>query len=166
MCPMPTVKFAKVKEDAIIPSYAHPTDGWLDIYACFDEDYIKINPHEVKLIPTGICSIIPEGYRISLGERGSNTKSTLMLMAGKIDANYRGEWFVALYNGNDVPIYITRDVASVQHIGTAIVVPYNKAVCQAAIEKIPDVEVQECLLEEVLNNKTDRGDGCLGSSGK
>ena len=25
-----------------------------DIYACFDEDYIVINPHETKLIPTGI----------------------------------------------------------------------------------------------------------------
>lgn len=163
---MVNIKFAKVRDSAIIPSYAHPTDGWMDIYACFDDDSIIIQPHTVKLIPTGICSIIPQGYRISLGERGSNTKSTLMLMAGKIDANYRGEWFVALYNGNDIPIYITRQVKEVQHIDTAILVPYSKAICQAAIEKIPDVEVQECPLEEVLNNKTDRGDGCLGSSGK
>lgn len=166
MCPMPTVKFAKVREGAIIPSYAHPTDGWLDIYACFDEEYIVIKPHEVKLVPTGICSIIPEGYRISLGERGSNTKSTLMLMAGKIDANYRGEYFVALYNGNDIPIEITKNVKEVEKHEDFIRVPYSKAICQAAIEKIPNVEVKECSLDEVINNKTDRGDGCLGSSGK
>lgn len=165
MCPMTSVKFAKVRESAIIPSYAHPTDGWLDIYACCDTDII-IKPHEVELIPTGICSIIPEGYRISLGERGSNTKSTLMLMAGKIDADYRGEYFVALYNGNDVPVYLSKSIPEVIKLDDAIFVPQSKAICQAAIEKIPDVTVEECSLEEVLNNKTDRGDGCLGSSGK
>lgn len=163
---MNTVKFAKCKPNAIIPSYAHPDDGWLDVYACFDEDFVTIKPHEVKLIPTGLCSIIPKGYRIALGERGSNTKSTLMLMAGKIDGNYRGEWFVALYNGNDVPIYITKHIEQVVKLDTGIFVPYSKAICQAAIEKIPDVKVEECSIEEVMNDKTDRGDGCLGSSGK
>lgn len=160
------VKFAKVRGDAIIPSYAHPTDGWLDIYACFDEDAIIIDPHTNKLIPTGICSIIPEGYRISFGERGSNTKSTLIVMAGKIDANYRGEYFVSLYNGNNIPVVICKGVNNIIKSDSCIVVPYSKAICQAAIEKKPDVEVEECPLEEVLNNKTDRGDGCLGSSGK
>lgn len=163
---MNVVKFAKVHPNATIPSYAHPSDGWMDIYACFDDEYIVIQPHQVKLIPTGICSIIPVGYRISLGERGSNTKSTLMLMSGKIDADYRGEWFVALYNGNDIPIELTKSVTTVEKTEDFIRVPYGKAICQAAIEEVPKIDVVECSLDEVINNKTDRGAGCLGSSGK
>ena len=44
------VKFAKVRPDAIIPSKRDEDMGF-DIYACFDEDYVVINPHETKLIP-------------------------------------------------------------------------------------------------------------------
>ena len=44
--------FAKVKEEATIPTRNFPSAGY-DVYACFSEDYLVINPHETKLIPTG-----------------------------------------------------------------------------------------------------------------
>ena len=47
--------FAKVKPDAIIPS-KRDEDAAMDIYACFDEDYLVIPPHTTILIPTGIAS--------------------------------------------------------------------------------------------------------------
>ena len=47
-------KFAKCRKEAIIPS-KREGDGCYDIYACFDDNEIQINPFEVKLIPTGIC---------------------------------------------------------------------------------------------------------------
>lgn len=160
-----TVKFAKIKEDAIIPEYGRDGDGWLDVYACSNED-IYIQPHEVKLIPTGICSTFDKKYRISLGERGSNTKSTLILMSGKIDSNYTGEWFVALYNGNNIPVELTHNVKEVYKCEDYISVPISKAICQCGIEEIPDVSIEEVNKDYILNLKTNRGDGKLGSSGK
>ena len=56
-----TIYFAKVKEDAIIPS-KREEDGAFDIYACFEEDFMIIAPHETKLIPTGIASAFSSDY--------------------------------------------------------------------------------------------------------
>ena len=47
--------FAKVNPNAIIPS-KRDEDGGYDVYACFDEDYMVIQPHETKLIPSGIAT--------------------------------------------------------------------------------------------------------------
>ena len=64
------IKFAKVRPNAIIPSKRDEDMGF-DIYACFDEDYIVINPHETKLIPTGIASACTSDYGFLVFERGS-----------------------------------------------------------------------------------------------
>ena len=87
------VKFAKVKEGAIVPSKRDEDMGF-DIYACFDEDYIKIDPHETKLIPTGIASACDPEYGFLLKERGSTGSKGIALRAGVIDSGYRNEWFV------------------------------------------------------------------------
>ena len=63
------IYFAKVKPEAIIPS-KRVEDGAFDIYACFEEDYMTIEPHETKLIPTGIASACDTDYCIILRERG------------------------------------------------------------------------------------------------
>ena len=49
------IKFAKVKPSAKIPT-KRQEDAGMDVYACFDEDYMIIMPHETKMIPTGIAS--------------------------------------------------------------------------------------------------------------
>ena len=51
--------FAKVKPDAIIPTKEAENAGY-DIYACFDEDYMIIQAHETKLIPTGVAAAVSE----------------------------------------------------------------------------------------------------------
>ena len=65
-----TVKFAKVRPSAIIPT-KRVEDAGYDIYANFDEDYITILPHETKMIPTGIVSACDVDYCFILKERGS-----------------------------------------------------------------------------------------------
>lgn len=160
-----TIKFAKMKEDAIIPSFGRNGDGCMDVYGCSKQD-IAIPPHEVKLIPTGICSTFNKNYRISLRERGSNTKSTLIVMAGQIDSNYTGEWFVALYNGNNIPVELTHNVKKVYKCEDYISVPISKAICQCAIEFVPQVAIKEVDTDYIQNLNTNRGKGCLGSSGK
>lgn len=158
------VNFAKTNPNAIIPS-KREEDGCYDIYACTDKD-IVIMPHTVKLVPTGIASALEFGYRIGIRERGSNTKSTLIVMAGQIDAGYHGEWFVALYNGNDIPIEITGNINEVEITEDFIRVPLSKAIAQAALEIVPTSEIEEITYEELLKIPSERGIGKIGSSGK
>lgn len=51
---MDKIYFSKTKECAIIPSKQREDAGY-DFYACFEEDFVEIKPHETKLIPTGIA---------------------------------------------------------------------------------------------------------------
>jgi dUTP pyrophosphatase len=156
---------AQIEPNVIAPT-KRPEDGCYDIYAYFPEEFIAIQPHTVKLIPTGIKSAFDKKYRVSIRERGSNTKSCMITMAGQIDSNYRGEWFVAIYNGNDIPIEITKAVSDVTYEPDFIRVPYSKAIAQFAIEEIPDVDLQIVNQEIIDNFITNRGSGKLGSSGK
>ena len=47
--------FAKVRPDGIIPSKRDEDAGY-DIFLAFDGEYIRLEPHETKLLPTGIAS--------------------------------------------------------------------------------------------------------------
>lgn len=159
------IKFAKTRPDAKIPTKRHG-DGCYDLYVCFDEEFVTISPHSVKLVPTGLCSTFDSNYRIGFRERGSNTKSALLVMAGQIDSNFTGEWFVALYNGNDIPIEITKNVSEVMKEEDFIRVPYCKAVAQFAVEEVPQVTIEEADADYIMNLNTERGAGMLGSSNK
>lgn len=95
--------FAKVKENAILPSKEEENAGF-DIYACWDgvekKDKI-IKPHTTKLIPTGIACALPINYYFQVEERGSTGSKGIKKSAGVVDSGYRGEIFVAISNVND-----------------------------------------------------------------
>lgn len=99
--------FAKVRPNAIIPTKEDENAGY-DIYACFDEDYMIIQPHSTKLIPTGIASAMTDKYYLNVAERGSTGKIGMKYSAGIIDSGYRGEIFIALTNTNSVEIIISK----------------------------------------------------------
>ena len=161
---VPKIKFAKMREDAIIPSKTIGNVGY-DIYACFPDNQIKIEPHETKLIPTGIASIIPDGYAMILKDRGSTGSKGLSTACGVIDANFRGEWFVAIHNENDFPVYIIKDNVEAPE-GKCICYPYKKAITQAILIEDINAIVEEIDKSVLEANVTDRGAGALGSSGK
>lgn len=158
------IQFAKMKEDAIIPSKTIGNVGY-DIYACFPENQMKIEPHETKLIPTGIASIIPDGYAMILKDRGSTGSKGLSTACGVIDSNFRGEWFVAIHNENDFPVYIIKDNVEAPE-GKCICYPYKKAITQAILIEDINAIVEEIDKSVLEANVTDRGAGALGSSGK
>ena len=81
------VRIQKITEDAIIPTYAHPSDAGADIYA--NED-VTIKPGETTTIGTGIKVAIPDGYEIQLRPR-----SGLSLKTGLRIANAPGTIKVA-----------------------------------------------------------------------
>ena len=168
--------FAQLREDAVIPS-KREEDGAYDVYACFDEDYIVIQPHETKMIPTGICSAFSSDYVAILKERGSTGTKGMGQRAGVVDSGYRGEWFVPITNHNNIPIVIAKQNVEEKDYCEAltgdkeltkahIVYPYNKAICQMIMVQVPKLKVKVVSPEMIKMFKSLRGDGALGSSKK
>ena len=169
---MVNIKFAKVKDGAIIPS-KRDEDAGFDIYACFDEDYIVINPHETKLVPTGLASACDPGYCFLLFERGSTGSKGIARRCGVIDSGYRNEWFIGLTNTTNKVMFISK--LSVQEtyrsyygdiMPESFVYPYSKAIAQAVIFPVLKVNKEEISYEDLKDIPSERGLGALGSSGK
>lgn len=162
---MNNVKFAKVKSNAIIPSKREEDMGF-DIYACFDEEFIAIYPHETKLIPTGIASACDSGYGFLLRERGSTGSLGIALRCGVIDSGYRNEWFICLTNTTDKVLYISKTHTD-KFIGSEyFIYPYSKAIAQALVVEVPKIKAEEVSYDELKSIKSERGMGALGSSNK
>ena len=164
-----TVKFAKVRPTAIIPTKRDEDAGY-DIYADFEDDFIIINPHETIMIPTGIASACDTNYCFILKERGSTGSKGIAQRCGVIDSGYRNEWFVPITNTTDKKIAIVKKEASdyifMKNTIEYTIYPYEKAICQALIIPVPTVDVEEYTYEELLAIPSSRGTGSLGSSGK
>lgn len=166
------VKFAKVRPDAKIPSKRNEDMGF-DIYACFDEDYMVISPHETKLIPTGIASSCDPEYGFILRERGSTGSKGIALRCGVIDSGYRNEWFIGLTNTTRKMMFISKLSEQETYnkyynnsMPESLVYPYSKAIAQALVIPVPEVEVEEIAYEDLQAIPSERGPGALGSSGK
>ena len=79
---MRKIYFSKLYEDVKIPSKREEDAGY-DIYPYFKEDYIMINPHETKLINTGLISAFDKDYVAILKERGSTGTKGIGQRSGK-----------------------------------------------------------------------------------
>ena len=160
------VRFAKVKPDAIIPS-KRLEDAGMDVYACFDEDYLVIPPHQTVLVPTGIASVCSVDYVFLLRERGSNGSKGLAQRAGVIDSGYRGEWFVPLTNTNSVAMVIVKKGVELPLIyERAKLYPYEKGIAQALVVPVPRLAIEEMPYDNLKQIPSERGTGALGSSNK
>ena len=167
--------FAKVKYNAIIPS-KRDEDGAMDVYACFEQDHLIIDPHETRMIPTGIASAFSPKYVAILKERGSNDSKGIAQRCGVIDSGYRNEWFVPLTNTNDRPVVITKHpemfeegqplVSNYHANNEFIVYPYSKAIAQVMFVEVPKLDTHVIPYEDLKQFKSERGLGALGSSGK
>ena len=161
-----TIYFAKLREDAIIPT-KRDEDVAFDIYPCFDEEFIVIRPHETVKIPTGIASVCDKSYGFELAERSSVGSIGIALRCGIIDSGYRGEWNIVLTNTTDKDFYIAKNMnlgSSLVH--PSILYPYEKAIAQAKVIQVPQVEVMEITKEQLNMFASERGDNGFGSTGK
>lgn len=117
------IRFKKLHPDAIIPTRANPGDAGLDLYAVEDVEipasmlYTTISRTEVfdgvkigqKRIPTGIAVEIPYGYYGKVSSRsGLAFKSGIFGFDGTVDAGYRSEIGVLLYNTTDRPYHVKK----------------------------------------------------------
>ena len=164
--------FAKVRDTATIPS-KRDEDGGYDVYADFKEDYIIIEPNELKFITTGIASAFSPEYRIVLRERGSTGSKGMAIRCGVIDSGYRDEWFVCINNTSNKTIIISKlDKKELIEQGInvgeyhTIIYPYSKAIAQALLEETPKADIITVSYETLLTINSERGMGKLGSSKK
>lgn len=118
------MKIKKLNENAVIPTYGTEYSAGADLYACTDED-ITINPGETELIKTGIAIEIPVGYAGFIYARSGLASKKGLAPANKvgvIDADYRGEIMVALYNQSNEP----QVIAAKERIAQLVIAPFLK----------------------------------------
>ncbi len=133
----------KLHPAAILPSFAHDTDAGMDL--CTVAEVIILSGERI-VIPTGLAMKIPEGYVGLIWDKsGVATKRGLKTLAGVIDAGYRGEVMVALYNtGTESQTFAAGD-----------------KVAQMLIQKVE----QPTLVVVAELDETSRGTGGFGSTG-
>ncbi len=144
---MMTVKFVKLKDNAIVPTYGTEFSAGADLYALPDSA-IKIDAGETVLIHTGIAMQIPDGYAGMIFARsGIATKRGLAPAnkVGVIDSDYRGEIMVALHNHSDK----VQEIAAGERVAQLVIMPYITA------EFVESEALQE----------TERASGGFGSTG-
>lgn len=160
------IYFARAREGAIIPSKTAENAGY-DIYPCFDESYVAIEPHTTVIISTGIKSAVSKDYYFQIFERGSTGTKGMGQRCGVIDSGYRGEWFIPITNHNaDKTVVIAKKDIDVSNFKNSIVYPYEKAICQAVVLPVPNTRVREITQDELMAMESQRGEGSLGSSNK
>lgn len=161
--------WAKVKENAIIPTKREEDAGY-DLYPCFEEEYLEILPLHTKLVPLGVASAFDSDYVMLLKERGSTGTKGMSQRAGVIDSGYRGEYMAPVTNVNDKPLCIVKkevlETWDEDQKEKYILYPYEKAVCQGVLLKMPQLESETLSYDELKKIASLRNDGRLGSSGK
>ena len=162
--------FAKVRENARIPVRKGSGNAGYDIYPCFDEDYITINPHSIKNIPTGIACAMNENYYMQIEERSSTGIMGMKKNAGVIDSSYRGEVTISIYNASNKTVFIAKDELEMLNqlrnwnTDDYTVYSYNNAIAQGIIHRVPEMDVEEIPYSELERIPSTRGKNWLGST--
>ena len=142
-----TVNVKKLDDKAILPTYGSEFSAGADLYACLEEA-VTIEPGEAVLIQTGLAMEIPVGYAgLIYARSGLATKKGLAPSnkVGVVDADYRGEVMVSLFN----------------HSKEARVIEHGERIAQLVITPFLGAEWNP--VEEL--NETQRGEGGFGSTG-
>jgi len=146
MTSQPEVLITVLDDVASVPAYAHPGDAGADLVTTTD---VVLRPFERSTVPTGVAIALPDGY-VGLVHPRSGLAArhglTIVNAPGTVDAGYRGEIKVTLYN-SDPTGTITL------HRGDRIAQLVVQQVAHAAFREV------ESLPDSV------RGEGGFGSSG-
>ena len=108
-----------------LPEYQSEHAAGMDLSAAIEND-TPIQPGQTLLIPTGFAIALPVGYEAQIRPRsGLSIKHgiTVPNAPGTIDADYRGEVKVALFNLSQEPFTITPHM----RIAQMIIAPVSRA---------------------------------------
>ncbi len=141
---MRELNIVKVSQEAVLPTRAHPDDAGLDLYGLED---IILSPGQGKVARTGIAIALPSGHVGLVADRSSMAKKGIKTAGGVIDAGYRGEIHIVLWNISGVDIQLRAGERIAQLLIFQVSTP---AVC----------EVKE------FDHQTARGERGFGSTGR
>lgn len=130
----------------LLPAKAHHDDAAFDLRSRVDLD---VPPGRSTLVPTGVFLELPIHYEAQVRPRSGlalKHNITLTNSPGTIDAGYRGEVGVIMFNHGPGDFAIKR----------------GDRIAQMVIAALPEVEI-ECVDEL---NASGRGAGGFGSTGK
>lgn len=127
----PTVKFKKLREQAVVPAKATPGSAAADLRACIDAP-ITIPPRGRAPVPTGLAIELPgEEYVALVFARSGNAMKygiTLANSVGVIDSDYRGELITTLINCSDEP-FVVNSGDRIAQLMITYAIGYDTAVC-------------------------------------
>jgi dUTP diphosphatase len=140
------LRVARLSDQAILPTRAHPGDAGLDLYAA---EEVRLEPGDRASVGTGIAVAIPEecaGLILPRSGLAARNGIALVNAPGLIDSGYRGELRVLLLNTDREQAF---EVGAGDRIAQLLVTPL-----------LPAEPVEVASLEE-----TTRGAAGFGSSG-
>lgn len=103
-----------------LPAYATAHAAGMDLLAAVPADTpIILPPGGRALVPTGIAIALPEGFEAQIRARSGLALRhgiTIMNGVGTIDADYRGEVGVILFNGGEAAFMVERGMRIAQMV--------------------------------------------------
>lgn len=140
------LKVYKRSENATTPTKGSALAAGYDLYS---SEIATVPARGQAMVATDISIAVPAGTYGRVAPRsGLAVKHGISTGAGVVDADYRGEVKVVLFNHSD------KDFAIVK----------GDRIAQLVLEKIVDAEIQE--ITEAELDTTARGSGGFGSTGK
>jgi dUTP pyrophosphatase len=134
---------AKLHDEAVLPTRAHADDAGLDLYALEDANLL---PGHGCVVKTGVSVALPAGHAGLICDRSSMAKRGLKTAGGVIDAGYRGELGVVLWNISGK----AQELKKGERIAQLLIVP----VATPAVREVPSLD------------ETARGARGFGSTGR
>lgn len=131
-----------------VPEYQSKLASGCDLCACVANDVV-LKPGRFCVVPTGICIEIPEGYEAQVRPRSGLAAEHgigIVNAPGTIDADYRGEIKVILFNYGQADYVIRR----------------GDRIAQMVFSQTTRAEF---IVAETLSG-TGRGEGGFGHTGK
>lgn len=149
------IDYFKLRDSALDPVRANPSDAGLDVFYCpsDDRDSIKIEPGESLVLETGVKFGVPHGFMLEVKNRSSvAAKRQLLVGACVIDPGYNGELFINLHNVGKGP----QTIENGQKIAQVVMVP------------VIHFRARKLMTDTLYNSDiciSNRGTGGFGSTG-
>ena len=138
-----SLEVLRVSPEAVLPTRAHAGDAGMDLYGLED---VILGARQGKMARTGIAMAIPHGFVGMIADRSSLGKKGVKTAGGIVDAGYRGEVQVILWNLTDTEIRLAKG----ERIAQMLIYP----IAAPAVVEVKSLD------------ETKRGAGGFGSTGK
>lgn len=138
-----SIAILRVSQEATLPTRAHPDDAGLDLYNLED---ILLEAGEGKVARTGIALALPPQHVGLVADRSSLAKKGIKTAGGIIDAGYRGEIHIVLWNISGSPVHLKKG----ERIAQLLIIP----IATPAVTEVTTLD------------DTSRGTKGFGSTGK